>query len=159
MTWDNFFVAQAGAAAALTGLIFVAVSINLDRILGISYLPNRALISLILLFNILVISSLMLIPGQSLIQNGTEVLILAIALWLITFKLDFSTLRATPGIYKKTMRFNIVVTQITVAPFFMSGVGMLCFGKSGVYFLVPGILFSFFKAILDAWVLLVEIKR
>jgi hypothetical protein len=32
--WDGFFIAVTGAAAALTGLLFVAVSINLDHILG-----------------------------------------------------------------------------------------------------------------------------
>jgi modulator of FtsH protease len=29
--WDNFFLAEAGASAALTGLIFVGVSINLTK--------------------------------------------------------------------------------------------------------------------------------
>ena len=41
--WQSFFVAVISAAAALTGLLFVAVSINLDKILkGRSYLPARA---------------------------------------------------------------------------------------------------------------------
>lgn len=31
--WQSFFVAQASASAALAGLLFVAVSINLSRIL------------------------------------------------------------------------------------------------------------------------------
>ena len=31
-SWQAYFQAQAGAAAALTGLLFVALSFNLDRI-------------------------------------------------------------------------------------------------------------------------------
>jgi hypothetical protein len=41
--WEPFFSAIIAAAAALTGLLFVAVSINLDRILrGAKFLPARA---------------------------------------------------------------------------------------------------------------------
>ena len=41
--WASFFTALISAAAALTGLLFVAVSINLDRILkGGRFLPARA---------------------------------------------------------------------------------------------------------------------
>ena len=31
--WESLFVAEAGASAALAGLLFVALSINLERIL------------------------------------------------------------------------------------------------------------------------------
>ena len=31
-SWAEYFLAQAGAAAALTGLLFVALSFNLERI-------------------------------------------------------------------------------------------------------------------------------
>jgi hypothetical protein len=41
--WSEFFVAQAGAAAVLAGLVFVGVSINLDKIIGIPSLPSRVL--------------------------------------------------------------------------------------------------------------------
>jgi hypothetical protein len=40
--WHDLFVAVAGAAAALAGLVFVAVSINVERILQYKGLPERA---------------------------------------------------------------------------------------------------------------------
>ena len=40
--WHELYVMVGGAAGALAGLLFVAVSINLDRIIGQKYLPRRA---------------------------------------------------------------------------------------------------------------------
>jgi|GEM_PF-5291833 len=47
--WEKFFIAKVGALAALLGLIFVGVSINLVRIISIPGLPNRALLAFIIL--------------------------------------------------------------------------------------------------------------
>jgi hypothetical protein len=40
--WNTLLAVQAGAAATLTGLVFVAVSINLAKIVAYPGLPSRA---------------------------------------------------------------------------------------------------------------------
>ena len=46
--WSDFAVALVGAAAALTGLLFVAVSLNIERILAAATLTGRSGSTLIL---------------------------------------------------------------------------------------------------------------
>ncbi len=72
--WANFFVAEVGASAALAGLIVVAISINLTRILAFPPLPARAAESLLMLTGALVLASFGLMPGQPLAMFGVEVL-------------------------------------------------------------------------------------
>ena len=60
--WDSFFVAGTGAAAALTGLVFVALSINLTQILSAPGLPGRAGETIAMLTEAVVISLLGLVP-------------------------------------------------------------------------------------------------
>jgi hypothetical protein len=88
--WENFFIAEVGASAALLGLIFVGVSINLTRILSIPGLPNRALLALIILLTILIVFSLLLIPGQTLIFTGIEILIVGLIVWFISSSLNMN---------------------------------------------------------------------
>jgi modulator of FtsH protease len=73
--WEPFFSAIIAAAAALTGLLFVAVSINLDRILkGGKFLPARAAETLATLLLIVANSALTLVP-QNIRLVGVEILI------------------------------------------------------------------------------------
>jgi len=157
--WENFFIAEVSASAALLGLIFVGVSINLTRILSISGLPNRALLALIILLTILVISSLLLVPEQISTLIGTEILVVGLIAWIIATSIDVSILRTRQRQYRLSYMVNIVLTQFALLPYIIAGIIVLTRGVDGLYWVVPAIIFSFIKAILDAWVLLVEINR
>ena len=150
---------MAAAAATLTGLIFVGVSINLAKILSMPSLPDRALESLILLLTILVVSALALVPAQSPPVIGIEFLSIGFVTWAIILYLDIRIWHNTEKRFKRHSRQNILFSQLAILPYIIAGIIILCQGYSGFYWLIPGILISFIKSIIDAWVLLVEIHR
>ena len=67
--WGAFFLAAAAATAALSGLIFVGLSVNIRTVLntekrdGQNFLTGRALEALAALLIVLVISLVGLTPG------------------------------------------------------------------------------------------------
>src|SRR3712207_2970309 len=81
--WNEFFLASASAAGVLTGLVFVGVSINLEKIMSTPRygLTGRALEALVLLIAVLVVTSLLLVPGQGMVLAGGEVLTVGMADW------------------------------------------------------------------------------
>jgi hypothetical protein len=158
-TWYYFFSAIAGAAAALTGLIFVAVSISLARILSVPPLTGRAFESLTLLFTVLTIAVLCLVPAQSSCVLGTEILVIGLSVWFITLRLDLKMANKSDHEFKKHYRLNILYTQVSVLPYIVAGIITVLQGFTGIYWLIPGIILSLTKALIDAWVLLIEIHR
>jgi modulator of FtsH protease len=72
--WHDFFDAAVAASAALLGLLFVAISINLKLILKHRHLPGRAAATLGTLLSVLVVCSFGLVPGQSNRTLGVEIL-------------------------------------------------------------------------------------
>jgi L-asparagine transporter-like permease len=157
--WENFFVGELGASAALTGLIFVGVSINLPKIMASSYLPNRALEALEALVVVLFICSLLLIPGQSFLAIGIEVLLIGLVDWMTVFLLQLNNLRKMQAQYRRAYVRSIVVCQMAALCFVIAGMVLLIFGTNGLYWVVAATLLSFLAAFTDAWVLLIEINR
>jgi len=157
--WHDLFVATSGSAAALTGLIFVAVSINLDRILSFSRLVDRALLSLVLLLNILIVSILFLVPGQEQVSMGSEITALSVITWIIITRIDTVIYRGTSKNYKTQYRIHLLLNQLAILPYLIAGIMLFTNIEAGTYWIVPGICSCFVKAIWDAWILLVEINR
>nr|WP_295933022.1 hypothetical protein [uncultured Dyadobacter sp.] len=157
--WANFFVAIVSAAAALTGLIFVGVSLSLNKILDIGWLTGRAMEALVLLVGVLIAGVICLVPRQTPTIVGIEILITGGVIWGMTFFLDLRMLRQVERNYKRYYLLNILFTQLAVLPYLVAGIVLLKSGFGGLYWLVPGLLFSFLKSLTDAWILLVEIHR
>jgi hypothetical protein len=60
--WKDFFVTAAGASATLVGLVIVAISVNLQRIIEQPQLPSRGGATVAALVLILITSMAELIP-------------------------------------------------------------------------------------------------
>jgi hypothetical protein len=70
--WHDFYVASAGAAAALVGLIIVAMTVNISTILQMEAMPARAASTIGSLTLSVVVSVSSLIPDLPLWLLGVE---------------------------------------------------------------------------------------
>src|SRR5277367_5529449 len=159
--WSNYFISTAGVAAGLTGLIFVGLSVNLKKIFFISkaHLPSRTLGSLITLANIVVVSNLCLVPKQPDYCTGIEILIAGIIIWIIVTRLDLVMYRTVEVNYRPRYFRNIFYSQLTIMPFLIAGIFLICKFDIGTYVLVPGIILSLIKSMVDIWFIMVDINR
>jgi modulator of FtsH protease len=157
--WFTFFSAEVSASAALTGLIFVAVSINLSRILEMHSLVSRSAKALVALTGILLASTLCMASGQPVAALGCELFFLGALVWISTTLLQHSASHKNPYI-KASQRFGqVLLTQFSAVPLIAAGVSLLLRIGGGLYWLVAAAVFSFIAALFDAWVLLIEIQR
>jgi modulator of FtsH protease len=157
--WSDLFVASAGATAALAGLVFVAVSINVERILQFRGLPERGLATVLLLLGALVNSILGLVPGQSASTLGIELLVTGLGLsaavaWLIS---------RSHGGEQRDGGSHVLSASLTAAPgavpYVIGAISLIAGSGGGLYWVLAGIVGGLIGGVLNAWVLLVEILR
>ncbi|HXF31911.1 MAG TPA: hypothetical protein VN522_10345 [Solirubrobacterales bacterium] len=158
--WKDLFVAVAGASAALAGLLFVAVSINVERILKYEGLPGRGIEALAMLLVPLVVSIAGLLPGQSHVALGIEVVAIGAALVAVMLRLPVAHRLPdgieTPPRYalnRQIVRFSGTVLLL------VGGLCELFAVAGGLYWVAAGIVLLILGAVINAWVLLVEILR
>jgi modulator of FtsH protease len=54
---------------------------------------------------------------------------------------------------------NLVLLEFGILPFIVGSILLLLGIEGGFYWIAAGVIVSFIKAVIDAWVLLVEINR
>ena len=157
--WSNFFVAEVGATAALTGLIVVAVSINLTRILSFEQLPARAGESLVILISALLIAGVGLVPGQPVAAFGAETLVIGLVALAVALQNLWRSRIPVEGVTRGKIFLRAFVNALVVLPLVIGGALLLFGSMVGVYPVAVGILASLAAGVWGAWVLLVEILR
>ena len=156
--WTDLFVAAAGAGAALAGLVFVAVSINIKNILEFAGLPERALETVVTLLIVVVVSIACLVPGQSHVALGIELLLITGVYVAFLGRLTFSS--PPPGKEPPWwLTGRIMLRVIATVPFIVGALSVLAETGGGLYWIAAGIAGAIVAAVTNAWVLLVEILR
>lgn len=160
--WHDFYVMTGGAAAALTGLLFVAMSLHARDIMASGFFSNRAIGTLMSLASQLLISGAVLIPGQPLVLLGAEVE--AAALFFLAFILRQIQTRgrdAPPAVAStwthRLMEF--VGGTLWIVLFNAAGVSLLLRVGGGFYLLAAVMFFMFAWNIYVAWVLITEVSQ
>ena len=157
--WETFAGISGTAAAALTGLLFVAVSIRIAYIAKSQELRNRAAQTLSLFGTVLIVSLLIAIPRQAPPTLGAELVVLAVitgaGLYILGLRAkgDRSNQAIAPVLEAVTP------TTVTSLLLLASGI-VLAFGvPAGLYVLVVPVLIALVSGIVSAWLLLTKITE
>jgi modulator of FtsH protease len=158
--WTDFLVAAGGAAAALAGLVIVAVSVNIDRILKYKQLPARAAATVGSLVMALLASLVALAP-QPRLALGLEVVAFSVPLWLLHAYAGRVSLIADRENHRPKYEalLEIARGQLQALPFFVGGLLFTFDVGAAVYLLLTGVLATFVLSMYETWILLVEILR
>lgn len=157
--WQLFFATVAGVSAAITGLVFVALSINLKEVLSGRGLTGRAGEAIILLIVPVLIGLLGIAPQPSITSVGYDFLTISILSSAVLFRILIVARRFIADGLSRWFGVRVLSAVFPVA-FVLIGSIRLLQGKVGGFWLIAvGILLSIVSGLADAWVLLVEILR
>jgi len=154
--WNNFFVMVGGGAAALAGLIFVAMSINHEIIFRNTTHKNRAINMLTGFTAIFMASSLALIGKQYLEVLGFEWLVLwliATAIFVRGYVIAIRSGMSSIGLNMPRLAGGTLcyVAEVISAIFLILGY------SSGLYIAAVAIIVLFAFLISGAWLLMIGI--
>lgn len=155
--WSTYFSAQVGAGAALSGLVFVALSINLRQILSASSLVGRAAEALLVLLLPVIVGLLALAPstsGASASPILVFILVVGAAVVVIIVRARHDTGRSTRDY---ALRVIFVAGAVLVEA--MGGLLVVTQSSAGPAWLADGGIVCMLAGVAEAWVLLVEILR
>ena len=158
-SWQVFYAAVAGAAAALTGLLFVALSLNLRAILRDAAHRARARETLGGLLALLVLALLVLIPGQPAYALGIELIAGGLALLVNSVRLQMRTLRGLAASRRKRWLPRILLLNLGTVLVLFAGLSLILQRFGGLFWLVPTTLIYFLWSLNNAWLLVVQVAE
>ena len=154
--WRDFFLVVGGAAAALTGLVFVALSLNLDVVVRDATHRYRAIGTMTNFAGIFVVCALALMGGQHHVAVATEWLLVSTgagAVYVYGYlrartaggsRTTLSVLRTVSGsgLYVAEIAGSIVFLLGAIAGLYIAAVAMVllaAYSVSGAWLLLVGV--------------------
>lgn len=154
--WADYFVAQAGAAGALTGLIFVALSLNFDQIISDEVWLARAGTGLILLAQPIAYALVCLWPARTAAPAAWTTAALAAMAALIVSRIVLRGAASEPASEQAS---RLVITLVEPAATLVGAVLVATRHPAGAFVQASGALAGLAVGLVTAWILLVEVRR
>jgi hypothetical protein len=155
-TWLGFGGALAAVAGALTGLLFVALSVKGAVLAESRSLSYRAAQTLVL-FMISVLVAVLLVAPQPAAALGWELLAVALLSGITLLILDRRAGHGSDrGVARYIERFSPnTITAVLVG---VAGLTFLLKAGGGLYWLIPAALASLLGGVVNAWLFLVKVS-
>jgi hypothetical protein len=155
--WSNFFVMVGGGAAALAGLVFIAMSINLSIITRDATHKNRAIATLTGFTAVFMICALALMGNQSYQWIGVEWLVLTLVPMITYIRVYFRATKIGRSSVGLSIRRFIMGTSCYAAQ--VIGAVLLISGYvTGLFLASAAMVLSFAFFISAAWLLITGIQ-
>ncbi len=155
--WNSFFIMVGGGAAALTGLVFVALStalsLNLENMTEDATHKYRSINTLAGLTAVFVTCGLVLLPGQNHKEVGAEVLIMGLGgglIFLFGFRQAFKY-GSQPSKERLVIGTGLYMAQMIGAAILISG------SIAGLYVAAIALVANVAFMISAAWLLVVSV--
>jgi len=159
--WQTFYVMVGGAAAALTGLIFVAVSLHTRSVMSGVLHRDRAWSSIALLMSQLFIAIAVLVPAQSELALGLEVDLIAL-FWV--YRTAWATIRLGPSMRaadrpRARWQLEWLSWMVWLVALVTGGIAITAGNAIGFQLLALAMVGMFGFGIWSSWVLVSEVPE